>query len=324
MSVITGIKSSVSRLPAFPAERLNLSHRLGLVVFDGFGLADVVALIDLLCTANAIEQRASGFKRLYMPVLLSESGGTVASASGMHVATERLPPPRGQRLRIVFVAGGVGAATLEASPRLCQWLRDQHELGVMIVPIAEGRRLIEAAGLFVKSAGEQRTAFAAAMAMIAADLGELVAARCLELHGPAQTEAPAEPEVLRPVARTRVTEQILASARWLETHHEQPVSIADAAHAVAMSERNFLRRFKLELGMTPSDYLLGVRLRRSCKLLTETDLPIDKIARRCGIGDGGRLAKIFRKHLARSPGEYRAGTRARTVAPQRFNRSPVQ
>jgi len=76
-----------------------------------------------------------------------------------------------------------------------------------------------------------------------------------------------------------------------------------------MSERNFLRRFKMEMGVTPSDYLLFVRLDMSCRLLGETNLPVDKIARRCGIGSGGRLSKLFRKHLGTTPTEYRASKR---------------
>jgi hypothetical protein len=65
-----------------------------------------------------------------------------------------------------------------------------------------------------------------------------------------------------------------------------------------MSERNFLRHFSAEIGLSPSDYLLKVRLDMSCRLLVETDLPVDKIARRCGISNGGQLSKLFRTYLA--------------------------
>jgi transcriptional regulator GlxA family with amidase domain len=73
-----------------------------------------------------------------------------------------------------------------------------------------------------------------------------------------------------------------------------------------MSERNFLRRFKLELGMTPSDYLLQARLAITCSLLIDSELPVDKIARRSGMGNGDRLAKIFRKRMMISPTEFRS------------------
>jgi transcriptional regulator GlxA family with amidase domain len=84
------------------------------------------------------------------------------------------------------------------------------------------------------------------------------------------------------------------------------IMMDEAAQVAAMSGRNFLRRFRLEIGVAPSDYLLYVRLDLCCRLLIDTDLPVDKVARRCGIGSGGQLSKIFRKHIGRTPTEYRA------------------
>ncbi len=106
-----------------------------------------------------------------------------------------------------------------------------------------------------------------------------------------------------------VRDKVRASARWLKSNCERPISVADAAQVAAMSERNYLRRFKDEIGITPSEYLLRARLDMVCRLLIETDLPVDKIARRNGIANGDRLAKIFRKRLRVSPTEYRLRNR---------------
>jgi transcriptional regulator GlxA family with amidase domain len=97
----------------------------------------------------------------------------------------------------------------------------------------------------------------------------------------------------------------MASARWLDANVDRPISIGLAADVAAMSERNFLRRFRAEMGMTPSDYLQNARLKLSCRMLLESQLPVDKIARRCGIGSGGQLAKLFKKHLSITPTDYR-------------------
>jgi transcriptional regulator GlxA family with amidase domain len=110
-----------------------------------------------------------------------------------------------------------------------------------------------------------------------------------------------------------VSERIRTAARWLETNSDLPIVIDAVAHRVAMSERNFLRRFKEEIGLTPSDYLLYVRLDMSCRLLVETTLQVDQVARRCGLGSGGQLAKLFRRHLALTPTEYRSSQRTARV-----------
>lgn len=94
-------------------------------------------------------------------------------------------------------------------------------------------------------------------------------------------------------ARLRSAVGIRASARWLRKNGDRPISVVEAAQIAAMSECSFLRRFKLEMGITPSEYLLRARLDMTCHLLVETDFPVDKIAPRCGIGNGDRLAKIF-------------------------------
>jgi AraC-like DNA-binding protein len=115
-----------------------------------------------------------------------------------------------------------------------------------------------------------------------------------------------------PIPASRGNEKIHASAEWLTENCERLISVADAARAAAMSKRNFLRRFREEMGVTPSEYLLCARLHRTCQLLKESDLPIDKIARRSGMGSGARLAKVFRKRLNMSPTAFR--TRARLEA----------
>jgi transcriptional regulator GlxA family with amidase domain len=78
-----------------------------------------------------------------------------------------------------------------------------------------------------------------------------------------------------------------------------------AEHAL-MSERNFLRRFRAEMGHTPHDYLSKIRLESACRLLVTTALPVDKIARHCGLFNGDHLRKHFVRHFGMSPVEYRS------------------
>ncbi|MFC0696141.1 hypothetical protein [Paraburkholderia humisilvae] len=67
-----------------------------------------------------------------------------------------------------------------------------------------------------------------------------------------------------------MSEKIQSAARWLEANGHRRMGLAgltEAARMAQMSERNFLRRFKAELGVIPSDYLLYVRLDMSCQVL---------------------------------------------------------
>jgi AraC-like DNA-binding protein len=105
------------------------------------------------------------------------------------------------------------------------------------------------------------------------------------------------------------SERIEASIQWLNEHYAERVSVSAIAQRASMSERNFLRRFKAEVGQTPSQYLSSIRLESARQLLLHTNLPVDKIARHCGFFNGDHLRKQFIKYFGISPAKYR-GTKS--------------
>ena len=126
------------------------------------------------------------------------------------------------------------------------------------------------------------------------------------------TAAPMRASIETP--ESQLSEPIRAAVEQLRVGVEGRVSIAAVARAAAMSERNFLRRFRKEIGVTPTEFVLRLRLEKACHMLIQTELPADKIARRTGLSSGDRLAKLFRQHLAISPTGYRNAERQRLAA----------
>lgn len=94
-------------------------------------------------------------------------------------------------------------------------------------------------------------------------------------------------------------------AEWIASNFANPVTVRQAAGLVAMSERTLLRNFTRVIGTTPIAYLTHVRLAHACMMLELTALPIDSIARRCGLGSGDYLARLFRRHFDRTATDYR-------------------
>ena len=82
-------------------------------------------------------------------------------------------------------------------------------------------------------------------------------------------------------------------------------SVSNAA-AFDSSPRTLARHFAAQTGMAPLRWLTAARIREARRLLEATDLPVEVIAARCGLGTAANL----RLHLARdagtTPTSYRA------------------
>ncbi|WGS50565.1 helix-turn-helix domain-containing protein [Paraburkholderia sp. D15] len=315
-------------------------RRIAILMFNDCSLQGAGVVAEVFQVANELASSGSG-GWLYDVSFLSADGGMVTSSSALRVWTDGLDARHYGGFDALYVAGGKGANAAAGDERLIAWLRRVRRNTGMIRPIAEGRALLDAAYLPESrrdgefgaqpnpsavrpveagngngngngtgtgaDAGDRLESMRSALAMIKRDLGGAAARTVAErlLADSCSNLAPllGEDGALSPGDKVR------AAARWLQENCQQAISIADAAQFAAMSERNFLRRFKMEMGITPSSFLLHERLAVTCSLLTESELPVDKIARRTGMGNGDRLAKVFRKRMRISPTEFRIQSR---------------
>ncbi|MPW18094.1 helix-turn-helix domain-containing protein [Paraburkholderia sp. CNPSo 3157] len=118
--------------------------------------------------------------------------------------------------------------------------------------------------------------------------------------------------------------KVRKAVRWIGENFVRPISVTDIAAIVAMSERSLLRHFREEMGVSPSEFLSRERVECACRMLEETDLPVDTIARRDGTTSGDCMAKMFRRFPALSPSEYRQRHLhdRRTTAPRQSRLEP--
>ena len=92
---------------------------------------------------------------------------------------------------------------------------------------------------------------------------------------------------------------------WLGEHLDEPLTVPELAARVHMSPRTFARRFRDETGTTPHQWLTHQRVLFAERLLEETDLPVDALARRTGFGNAATLRHHFTRARSTTPQAYR-------------------
>lgn len=326
MQNFSTIQNNGTRQPHALPQVSTIKH-IGVALFNGFSLPEIASIVDVFESANTLALTGTLASSRYSVRLLSATGGRLASSSSVSVCTERVEARRqADKLHALFITGGKGLHRSVHDISLIDWLRLTSQSTRHICPTSSGKLVLEAAGLTEFAGGRRRvdtiglgrkpcgTGFPEdsanplqqALAVVQDDLGPEIADQIADR---AQVLVETPFSTFCKDTSAALTKPIQGAAQWLQAHSDQPISIGDAARIAAMSERNFLRRFRMEMGLSPSDYLQKVRLDLSCRLLVETNLPVDKIARRCGIGNGGQLSKLFRTNLATTPTAYRASKR---------------
>ncbi|KJC64995.1 transcriptional regulator, AraC family with amidase-like domain [Agreia bicolorata] len=92
---------------------------------------------------------------------------------------------------------------------------------------------------------------------------------------------------------------------WALAHLADPLTLDMLARNARVSARTFSRRFVEDTGYTPMQWMLRARVDVARELLESTDLGVEQIAARVGLGTGANLRLHFRRILGTSPTEYR-------------------
>ncbi|MEU4427581.1 helix-turn-helix domain-containing protein [Actinoplanes sp. NPDC024001] len=92
---------------------------------------------------------------------------------------------------------------------------------------------------------------------------------------------------------------------WALERLTEPLSVRDLARRAGMSERNLARHFTAVTGVTPLRWLLTQRVQRAQELLETSDLSIEQVASRVGMGTATTLRRHFAEQLGVPPETYR-------------------
>lgn len=104
-------------------------------------------------------------------------------------------------------------------------------------------------------------------------------------------------------------------AQYVFEHYAEDISLAKAARMACLERTYFSRRFKQLTGFGFCEYLLRTRLLAARRLLTESSLPLTRIAEACGFESANYFGDVFRRYEGCSPSAYRRASTSPRKSP---------
>ena len=92
---------------------------------------------------------------------------------------------------------------------------------------------------------------------------------------------------------------------YLDMKYSEKLRLQDVARKFNVMTRIFHEKFNV----SPKQYLMDLKLKKACRLLTTTELPVSTISSSLGFDDQMAFSKTFRKEYGMSPSAYRRNSR---------------
>jgi len=98
-----------------------------------------------------------------------------------------------------------------------------------------------------------------------------------------------------------VMQQIIENLR---RDHTTRLSVSQLARECGMSRFSFSRLFRNSFGCSCREYVMRLRIETACKMLEAPHPSVTQIAITAGFTDASYFARMFRRHMRKSPIEY--------------------
>lgn len=117
------------------------------------------------------------------------------------------------------------------------------------------------------------------------------------------------------------SERVRDVQHWVLNHLALDLKLESLAARAGMGARHFARTFQRETGITPHDYVEEARVDAAQKLINESDMLLQNIAKRCGFVNQDVMRRAFLRRIGVQPGLYRK--RLRAGVSSRINRNKL-
>jgi transcriptional regulator GlxA family with amidase domain len=311
--------------------------RIGLVVFPGFQILDLVA-ISVFELANSVGKAAA-----YDVEVLSEHGGLVPSSSGVPVETRRFGKAK---FDTVIVMGWM--MPQPSSPALLKFLHSASKASRRTASICTGAFVLAEAGLLDGRRATTHWAFARNMQARFPAI-KVQEDKIFIIDGPvwtsagmtscidlclAMVESDLGVDIARDVARKMVvyhrrtggqsqfsalldlqpkSDRIQDALAYAKKNLKKDLSVEVLAEVARLSPRQFSRAFRAETGQSPAKAVENLRVEAARMLMEEAQHPVEVIAREAGFSDPERMRRAFLRAFGQPPQAIKRAARMATA-----------
>lgn len=292
----------------------------------------------MFATANEMASRA-GDAQPYAPRVVAAEGSLVTASAGLGLAAAPLPN-QGTAVDTLVVAGGSGVHEAATDPALVNWLRVRAAKARRVASVCTGAFLLGAAGLLDGRRAATHWAYCAelarkfpaarveadpifvrdgtlwtsagvtagvdlALALVEEDLGRALALKVAR-HLVVFLKRPGGQAQFSAALSLQAAEDRYGELHdWMSANLADDLSLPALASKAGMSERSFSRHYAEATGLTPARAVERLRVEAARHLLSDTRLPVKRIAERCGFGSEETMRRSFIRLLAATPQDYR-------------------
>jgi len=309
-----------------------------MVAFAGGNLVDIAGPMQAFASADEFSPPD---RRRYRLMLVSEQGGPVVTSPGITVETSPLAALEGVEIDTLIVPGGLSRSGVFGLDQLVAWLARNGERPRRLCSVCTGAFLLADAGLLhgrritthwaraaelqrrhpdldldaesifvndgrVWTSGGVTAGIDLALALIEADHGHPVAIGIARQMVMFVKRPGGQSQYSAPLALQAASSPGFARLHgWIAEHLDEDLPVERLAAIAGMSARSFARNYAAEVGRTPAKAVELIRLEAACRALTETDLPLKRIARETGLQTEQNLRRVVQRRFGVGPTEYR-------------------
>lgn len=306
------------------------------LAFANVQLLDVTGPLQVFASANDIA-RHKGLPAPYAPTVIASGGGAVTSSAGLALLAEPLPEQAGDTL---IIAGGWGVYAASENEALVAWVK-AHAAGCRrVASVCTGAFLLAASGwldgrrvvthwtrceqlaqqhpqltvepnpIFINDGPVWTSAGVTAgidlaLAMVEADLGRTTALEVAQQLVVFLKRPGGQSQFSVTLSLQKEGSRFDELHAWISENLTVDLGIPTLAQQAGMSERSFVRHYRADTGQTPARAIELIRVETARRLLSDTGVPIKRLAMQCGFGSEETLRRSFLRAMGVTPQAYR-------------------